>query len=510
VMVTLMAAGRTTRKKMVDAGVSVRCYGWADFGCPTDEHMLKMVADMATETACGGRVLVHCHAGHGRTGLLIACWLVFDLNYTAAEAITLVRLRRAKAIQTSAQAAMIKRFAVYLRDLRTTFHRDGVERPVRTPFEELAINRSLVPTGEIIRLGHRHVFLDRVTGALVKLVESGGTLQPSPETANTITLLKKHVDDGAWEAVAYCDDAAALVDVISQWIQRFEPPVLHERITKVVESAAQSCDPSLIASAVSGIAEEDVGVEMVRCILAAIQAIHRQDAAKKGGVALLQVPATADALPTDGDEEMGAPVGAGRDPNPVHKLAIALAEAVKASSGSKTVGAEVIELSSQLADLAAVEFTFATFGAPLGVKSIGSNGDASDGENDAAAIVHVDDGEASSSVSPPIPIPFHDHRRSRVSTRVSLTPSFVAEDVGIIDGLSWVEVGAHDYAEDYKVEDTTDGEEIEMKTLVGESGQAAPGPHPTPVDVSLDHTHSEGVAGEAATVNPDGTSASER
>ena len=77
--------------------------------------MLKMVKDMASEMNAGGRVLVHCHAGHGRTGLLIACSLVFTARYTAAEAITLVRLRRAKAIQTQAQANMIKKFAEFLR-----------------------------------------------------------------------------------------------------------------------------------------------------------------------------------------------------------------------------------------------------------------------------------------------------------------------------------------------------------------------------------------------------------
>ena len=90
-------------------------YSWADFGCPTEMHMLKMVKEMASEMNAGGRVLVHCHAGHGRTGLLIACSLVFTARYTAAEAITLVRLRRAKAIQTQAQANMIKKFAEFLR-----------------------------------------------------------------------------------------------------------------------------------------------------------------------------------------------------------------------------------------------------------------------------------------------------------------------------------------------------------------------------------------------------------
>ena len=58
---------------------------WADFGCPTEAHMLKMVKDMAAEMNEGGRVLVHCHAGHGRTGLLIACSLVYSARCVAPQ-----------------------------------------------------------------------------------------------------------------------------------------------------------------------------------------------------------------------------------------------------------------------------------------------------------------------------------------------------------------------------------------------------------------------------------------
>lgn len=60
---------------------------------PTLPSLLSMVKVMdfaLTE----GRVAVHCHAGLGRTGVLIACYLTFSLRLSSEEAITTVRLKR--------------------------------------------------------------------------------------------------------------------------------------------------------------------------------------------------------------------------------------------------------------------------------------------------------------------------------------------------------------------------------------------------------------------------------
>lgn len=41
-----------------------------------------------------GSVAVHCHAGLGRTGLVIATYLVYARGFTAMEAVELIRRRR--------------------------------------------------------------------------------------------------------------------------------------------------------------------------------------------------------------------------------------------------------------------------------------------------------------------------------------------------------------------------------------------------------------------------------
>lgn len=315
---------------LVESGVSVRCYGWTDFGCPTHENMLRMVRDMASETTGGGRVLVHCHAGHGRTGLLIACWLVFACGYTPAEAITLVRLRRAKAIQTSAQAAMIKGFAVYLRNLRTIFDRGEPERPRRQAVAELVVNRVIVPSTESTRLGNRHAFLDFVGRRLVRLLErKGASLAAVPNTTSVVGELKRQIDNGNWAEIEKCVDAAALSALTLAWISLLEAPVLRDTLIDAIKVAAKERDPaSLITTTWSTLAEQ-VEHEIVRCLLTMMQHMHRRTAV--------------------------AVDGGSRTSSYVDKFAIAVAETVMRESTAEFVGGDIIELADALSVLAAME-----------------------------------------------------------------------------------------------------------------------------------------------------------
>jgi len=57
----------------------------------------------------GAQVGVHCRGGYGRTGTLIACYLVAQ-GMTAVEAINLVRLRRPGSIETAGQEQFIAQF----------------------------------------------------------------------------------------------------------------------------------------------------------------------------------------------------------------------------------------------------------------------------------------------------------------------------------------------------------------------------------------------------------------
>lgn len=65
------------------------------------------------------RIAVHCHAGLGRTGLTIACFLVAcGEAASAAQAVEMVRAARPGSLQTQAQVMFVSIFEQYMHHLR--------------------------------------------------------------------------------------------------------------------------------------------------------------------------------------------------------------------------------------------------------------------------------------------------------------------------------------------------------------------------------------------------------
>lgn len=59
--------------------------------------------------------------GLGRTGVLIACYLVYSLRVSANDAIRYVRYRRPGSVQTRGQIVCIRHFAQFILPQITTF-----------------------------------------------------------------------------------------------------------------------------------------------------------------------------------------------------------------------------------------------------------------------------------------------------------------------------------------------------------------------------------------------------
>jgi atypical dual specificity phosphatase len=81
-----------------------------DFTAPTPEQIDKGVGAILDALAAGQCVAVHCGAGLGRTGTLVACYLVHR-GLDAAGAIAQVRERRPGSVETVGQRAAVIAYA---------------------------------------------------------------------------------------------------------------------------------------------------------------------------------------------------------------------------------------------------------------------------------------------------------------------------------------------------------------------------------------------------------------
>lgn len=93
-------------------GIRVRLSGWKDMNVPSSiPFMLDIVKDMLHTTREEKRnVLVHCHAGYGRTGIVLACYLIFTSTKSAEEVVRDIRSVREECVQKKSQMEYCKTF----------------------------------------------------------------------------------------------------------------------------------------------------------------------------------------------------------------------------------------------------------------------------------------------------------------------------------------------------------------------------------------------------------------
>jgi len=109
-------SGFTYRPSDFEAsGIAVHCAGWVDLYTPDVDYLYSVVRRAAAILDSGGKIAVHCHAGFGRTGLLIACIMVYRHGLPSKEAIRRVRQRRRPCIQNKLQESFVHDFATECR-----------------------------------------------------------------------------------------------------------------------------------------------------------------------------------------------------------------------------------------------------------------------------------------------------------------------------------------------------------------------------------------------------------
>jgi atypical dual specificity phosphatase len=86
-----------------------------DFGAPTVEEMDEVVNFIDKTISSGRAVLVHCAAGKGRTGAVLAAYIVKKQNLTAKHAIEKIRIMRPGSVQSIMQETALSMYEKYLK-----------------------------------------------------------------------------------------------------------------------------------------------------------------------------------------------------------------------------------------------------------------------------------------------------------------------------------------------------------------------------------------------------------
>lgn len=97
-----------------------------DFAPPTLVQMDQFVKYVRYQRERGGAVMVHCRAGVGRTGTMLAVWLLTQ-GYSPNQAIRRVRQSRPGSIETIEQERAVDHFHAYLKEMGFTPEEEASE-----------------------------------------------------------------------------------------------------------------------------------------------------------------------------------------------------------------------------------------------------------------------------------------------------------------------------------------------------------------------------------------------
>jgi len=84
---------------------------------PTTTQIHRCVQEMDRCISMGKACVPHCYAGEGRTGTVIACWLVKEDKMSADDAIAHIRSIRKRSIHTPIQERAVREYELFLKKL---------------------------------------------------------------------------------------------------------------------------------------------------------------------------------------------------------------------------------------------------------------------------------------------------------------------------------------------------------------------------------------------------------
>lgn len=112
VVISLVEPGLDVRRRLAELGVEHLLFPVEEFEAPPIEVLARIVDIIRERVDAGRRVLVHCLAGCGRTGTVLASYLI-SKGMTPEEALSHLNSRRPCSIESQAQYNALWHYYTY-------------------------------------------------------------------------------------------------------------------------------------------------------------------------------------------------------------------------------------------------------------------------------------------------------------------------------------------------------------------------------------------------------------
>ena len=230
--------------------IMCRLFGWKDMSTPTTiNFMLDIVKEMTIAVKeFNKKVLVHCHAGYGRTGVVIACYLIFNsFDKNAKDIILYVRKKRKKCIESRKQENFCYKFAHYISHIRTLFIVHNPKEKIETYlkfqedllFGEEELIYGIVPIlivkclEKIMKVSHKyslnnnHIY-NIILQAYIPLKN---------ESKNIIDLLKESINENNWTLFDKTENLNIIVFLLFDWFKNYVSFTIDfQRTSKIISN----------------------------------------------------------------------------------------------------------------------------------------------------------------------------------------------------------------------------------------------------------------------------------
>jgi hypothetical protein len=216
--------------------IRVRQSGWKDMNVPDSiDFMVEIVKDMYyTIVEEKRKVLVHCHAGYGRTGIVLACYMLYTSTKSAEEVVQELRAKRSGCVQKKSQMDYIKKFQVYLIRARETF--TGQKRELDFYIKH---QLDLIPQLD----SHKYLHIPRILIDIIERLTSlitekdhehitiyqcfNGNHEWKDEYEQILTHLKNSINKGVWDCLGEMDDILILIELLYDWLDDNVTFIIH-------------------------------------------------------------------------------------------------------------------------------------------------------------------------------------------------------------------------------------------------------------------------------------------